>query len=144
MKPSSAMPPPVYTSHQVGGEEKAMPPTTKPITMIVTAIHDTGRPWNDSCASAAAWPRGDSSGAGPIDSGATALLGGSDTVPHPGCSVVICDPLVPPFRCRPGTAWDTYYGETTFRGLSWPPGMTITSRPRLPARARFRAVTRLP
>src|ERR1700753_1813525 len=93
IKPTSAMPPPVYTSHHVGGEEKAIPPMMKPIVMIVTAIHDTGRPWNDSCASAAACPRGDSSGAGPIDSGATALAAARD----PDCSV-ICDPLVAPPR----------------------------------------------
>jgi hypothetical protein len=62
--------------------------------MMATATQDTGRPWNDWCARAAACPSGDSSGAGPIDSGATALAVPPDGAPDPGCSVMYV-PLVP-------------------------------------------------
>ena len=37
----------VQNSHQVGVGTMAKPPMMKPMTMTVTAAHETGRPWND-------------------------------------------------------------------------------------------------
>src|ERR1700759_2308451 len=123
---------------------------TKPTMMMPTATQEAGRPWNDWCARAAAWPSGDSSGAGPIDSGATALMVLPDGAPDPGCSVMWF-PLVPlplgPVAIRGG---DPARSVThIIVGRAYGAGhrsrhLTITSRPRLLARTRFRAVTRLP
>src|ERR1700759_124080 len=123
---------------------------TKPTMMMPTATQEAGRPWNDWCARAAAWPSGDSSGAGPIDSGATALTVLPDGAPDPACSVMYV-PLVPlprgPVAIRGGDparpATHIIVGrQSGARRRS--PHLAITSRPRLLARTRFRAVTRLP
>ena len=47
-KPTSAIAAPVQNSHQVGWGTIPAPPTMKPMVMIVTATHETGRPWNVS------------------------------------------------------------------------------------------------
>src|ERR1700744_5689669 len=122
----------------------------KPMVMMATGTQDIGRRCNESWARAGAYPSGDSSGAGPIDSGATALAVLPDVAPDPGCSVMYV-PLVPPpmgpvtalggAPARPAT--HIIVGRAYGAGPRSPPS-AITSRPRLPARARFRAVTRLP
>src|ERR1017187_9520472 len=59
--PRTATPAPTQNSHQIGPpwpKTIAIPPTTKPITMMATATQETVRPWYEGYGPAAAGPAG--------------------------------------------------------------------------------------